>query len=205
MSKNDTVCIIGSSTNVMDNKKGYLIDEFDIIVRFNRAPTTGYEQYVGSKTTHRFVNTHVSRNAPYQDQDLMFLPSLKNQTILSFNKKSNSEFYRVFHETCDYERFDRDSIVKTFINNNSSVIDTSKLEKLHYGRGLEITVGLTAILYYINKGFTPTIYGFHLHDLTSEKSPHYFKTNKRPGVSHKNIDERIFILDLINKGLIDIL
>lgn len=35
---------------------GGYIDEFDVVMRINGAPTAGFEAQVGSRTTHRFVN-----------------------------------------------------------------------------------------------------------------------------------------------------
>ena len=53
--------VIGSSASLL--KKSTLnIDNFNNIIRFNRAPTDGYEKYVGSRTDYRFLNNHVFEN-----------------------------------------------------------------------------------------------------------------------------------------------
>ena len=36
---------------------GNEIDQHDMVLRFNSAPTKGFEKLVGSKTTHRITNT----------------------------------------------------------------------------------------------------------------------------------------------------
>lgn len=77
------IIIIGSSDIVLEKKIGKKIDKFDVVVRFNRASTKNYELNVGSKTTYRFVNSHVVHNAQKSSEDLNFLPNLKNQIIVS--------------------------------------------------------------------------------------------------------------------------
>ncbi len=37
--------------------RGSEIDQHDMVLRFNSAPTKGFEKLVGSKTTHRITNT----------------------------------------------------------------------------------------------------------------------------------------------------
>ena len=49
------VILIGNGSSVMDNEYGSLIDTFDIVVRFNRFRTWGYEKNVGTKTTHWII------------------------------------------------------------------------------------------------------------------------------------------------------
>lgn len=54
---NFTSCaVVGSSGALGKYKYGKLIDKFGTVFRFNRAPTIGYEDIVGSKTTFRIQN-----------------------------------------------------------------------------------------------------------------------------------------------------
>ena len=45
--------IIGSSAIALEGAFGAQIDSYDIVIRVNAAPTKGYEQHVGRKTTFR--------------------------------------------------------------------------------------------------------------------------------------------------------
>ena len=56
------IAIVGSSGRLRDLSHGDLINTFDEVVRFNRAPTEKYEDMVGAKTTLRIVNNHVFNN-----------------------------------------------------------------------------------------------------------------------------------------------
>jgi len=48
--------VVGNSAAVLLMKKGREIDQHDVVLRFNAAPTSGFEEHVGSKTTHRILN-----------------------------------------------------------------------------------------------------------------------------------------------------
>lgn len=50
------VCIVGNSGKLLQSECGADIDDYDVVIRCNHAPTKGYENYVGSKTTLRIVN-----------------------------------------------------------------------------------------------------------------------------------------------------
>ena len=49
------VILIGNGSSVMDHEHGSLIDSFDVVVRFNRFRTKGFEKNVGTKTTHWII------------------------------------------------------------------------------------------------------------------------------------------------------
>ena len=53
--KDSTVCIVGNGPSIMKTKKGALINEHDIVIRFNDFKIKGYEKHVGNKTTHWFT------------------------------------------------------------------------------------------------------------------------------------------------------
>ncbi|XP_076813302.1 CMP-N-acetylneuraminate-beta-galactosamide-alpha-2,3-sialyltransferase 2-like [Clavelina lepadiformis] len=57
--------VVGNSGNLKSSNYGKEIDSHDFIIRMNRAPTTGFENDVGSKTTHRFM---------YPESAIKYLP-----------------------------------------------------------------------------------------------------------------------------------
>jgi len=59
------VVIIGGAPTVKDVKLGSLVDAFDLVVRCNNYTTSGFEQYVGSKTDIWAINT--SRSTKRRD------------------------------------------------------------------------------------------------------------------------------------------
>ncbi|XP_042632185.1 CMP-N-acetylneuraminate-beta-galactosamide-alpha-2,3-sialyltransferase 1-like [Cyprinus carpio] len=50
-----TCAVIGNSGNLKGSHYGHHIDLHDFVIRINMGPTKGYENDVGSKTTHRFL------------------------------------------------------------------------------------------------------------------------------------------------------
>ena len=42
---NKSIAIVGGSSSLMENNYGKEIDKYDFVIRFNRAPTKGYEKF----------------------------------------------------------------------------------------------------------------------------------------------------------------
>ena len=84
----ESLMIVGSSPDLLGKNLGRTIDSFDDVVRFNRAPTAGFETDVGAKITLRVVNSHVALNIPMGagwdplGQPADFIPRLRNTRIL---------------------------------------------------------------------------------------------------------------------------
>jgi hypothetical protein len=83
--KNNKIAVIGSSSKLLQKKYGSKIDNHDVIIRFNRAPTKGFKKHVGSKTTLRFINEHTFQGIPYgkyvKQKEAKFVKKLKNKNI----------------------------------------------------------------------------------------------------------------------------
>ena len=88
------VIIIGNSANLVGKGMGAFVDAFDEVVRFNRAPTSGFEEHVGSKTTLRITNNHVFKSQPFarweiSDNEQNFVKILRNARIALYSPTSN--------------------------------------------------------------------------------------------------------------------
>jgi hypothetical protein len=85
----EKVAIVASSSRLKENNYGEEIDSYEDVIRFNRAPTQGYREYVGSKTTLRVVNNHVFVNKEldskvWTNQPKDFVRNLRDTRILYF-------------------------------------------------------------------------------------------------------------------------
>ena len=45
--------LVGNSRSMLMQERGEEIDEHEVVLRLNQAPTNAFEKWVGSKTTHR--------------------------------------------------------------------------------------------------------------------------------------------------------
>ncbi|XP_059196947.1 ST3 beta-galactoside alpha-2,3-sialyltransferase 3a isoform X3 [Centropristis striata] len=79
-SMNCKTCIIVGNGGILSNKSlGQRIDDFDVVVRLNEAPVTGFEKDVGSKTTMRITYPEgaIQSIERYEAQSLFVLSAFK--------------------------------------------------------------------------------------------------------------------------------
>ncbi|XP_055750083.1 CMP-N-acetylneuraminate-beta-galactosamide-alpha-2,3-sialyltransferase 1-like [Salvelinus fontinalis] len=79
-----TCAVVGNSGNLKGSRYGPLIDSSDVIIRMNMAPTSGFEEDVGSRTTHHVMypesaidldNTTSLLLIPFKTLDLQWITS----------------------------------------------------------------------------------------------------------------------------------
>tara|TARA_R100000152_G_C6725401_1_gene150728 strand:+ start:288 stop:920 length:633 start_codon:yes stop_codon:yes gene_type:complete len=188
---NGQIAIIGSSGKMKNVKHGQEIDRYDEVIRFNRAPCEGYEEYVGSKTTLRIVNNHVFNNNDikhegYTNQPANFVRDLRNSRILYFasdlapwaakdtNTHSSNELH-LFDYRCA-------SVIKQHFNYPSDKFPT---------------LGVGFICLCVMNGIVPSLFGF---DTENRRRDHYWEDRPREssyhGVNHekellKELDKQV--------------
>lgn len=192
------VIIVGSSDSMLSTENGKLIDEFNIVCRFNRAPTEGYQNFVGSKTTHRFCNLHVAENQEFEGQDMNFIPSLRNQKILTDVDANFTSIRNILDSSCDIELIDRrDEFGRTYSTLGGNLIGQD-LKNLP-------SSGLVIVCYFINMGKMPILYGFDIDSDDPNSSPHYWWNKKGIGGVHDFSTEREILRNMFKNGKIGIL
>jgi len=175
----ENIAIVGSSSNLKDKEEGDLIDSFDEVVRFNRAPTKGWEKYVGSKTTVRVANNHVFSNVKHnvggeedcddwkaEGQPQYFIKEQKMQKILLMNRDISA------WQDADL-----------YIDNTSQayLADYGRIEE--FGKTNSPSVGYAFISLCVMNGVKPTIFGFGLNE-DSKKASHYWENKDKIISSH---------------------
>jgi hypothetical protein len=73
-----TCAVVGNSPSLKQYNYGKEIDAHDAVLRLNYAPTAGYEQFVGSKTTIRLVNSIL----PYNFRPFLYKLLLHKHIVL---------------------------------------------------------------------------------------------------------------------------
>ena len=173
------IAIIGSSSTLRDKEWGESIDKFDDVVRFNRAPTKGWEKHVGSKTTIRVANNHVFANVKHnvggdencedwkpEGQPQNFIKNLKDQKILLLNK--------------DYSAWENKH---EHIDTSSTAFLGDYIRAEFYGGVMSPSVGYAFISVCIMNGLKPTLFGFGLVE-DSNKASHYWEDKDKILSSH---------------------
>jgi len=175
----ENLAIVGSSSLLKNQEGGKYIDEFEDVVRFNRAPTKGWEKYVGSKTTIRVTNNHVFANIKHnvggddnckdwkpEGQPQYFIKDIRNQNILLLNKDCSAWADREEHV---------DKSCTAFLGEYNCAES--------FGGVFSPSVGYAFISLCIMNGIKPTLFGFGL-DEDNQKASHYWEDKDKIISSH---------------------
>ena len=194
---NRNTALVGSSGSLKKSQYGSLIDNYNDVIRFNYAPTNGFQSDVGSKTTLRVVNNHVFDNFDlskegYTKSPKNFVRELRNQKILYVGPtlKPWSRRSKNAHFSNDLFLFDYKSI---------SVL--KNLMKCNFSQNL--LVGTIIIGLCVLAGIRPTIFGF---DLKPRPRTHYWQERPKNWNSsdHNPLEEQKVIIELASRNLINV-
>lgn len=188
-----SMAIVGSSSILLNDKKGGEIDSFNDVIRFNRAPIEGYEDHVGTKETLRVTNNHVFDNIDaskdgFTNQSKDFIRNMRDSRILYIspvgspweNREQNT------HPSCKLYKFNYNKINELY---------KPALERF-------LCVGTIFVLLCVVSGLKPTLYGFGIDE---EERTHYWEDRPGAGDCHKiSVDTQI-LLDLEKENKIVII
>ena len=94
----NSVIIVGNGPSLLKKENGHLIDEFDIVVRFNQYTIKGFEKYVGVKTNYWFNTVNFVNKAKehrmHTDYDRIVLHIWEWDIAKDMLFKSFKEFYK---------------------------------------------------------------------------------------------------------------
>jgi len=172
----ETCAIVGSSGILLNYKRGAEIDSHDMVFRFNSAPTKGFEEFCGRKTTHRITN---SRNFAYREYaseiDMQHMRSPNNIEALIEQRRRHPKkrFYGIHTD---------------FINYMDDSLD------------FLATSGLFGIFIALHKCASIDIYGFQVHARHGVQY-HYYNPKDKPANEGRDDTEFEVIKALAEAGL----
>jgi len=196
----DNICIVASSANLLDNKSGREIDEFDDVVRFNRAPTDGFEEHVGAKTTVRIANNHVFANIPHtgwsaEGQPTNFMRDQENIKVVRIGPgtKFSLQIARKYHlhPTSSPYIGSFNDIVHQMRYAKENWIGTNPLRS-----DFIPSVGIAFVWMCVESDITPHLFGFGV-DEPPENATHYWEKDKvKAGFTHRYSVEREMLREM---------
>ncbi|XP_071442417.1 beta-galactoside alpha-2,6-sialyltransferase 1 [Hetaerina americana] len=98
----NTCAIVTNAGSLFGSDLGGLIDSHDAVLRFNHAPTIGYESDVGSKTTLRIVNSQVVSKARF---NFLHSPLYKNISLLAWDPSNYTSTLEEWYNHPDFDLF----------------------------------------------------------------------------------------------------
>ncbi|XP_057652169.1 beta-galactoside alpha-2,6-sialyltransferase 1 isoform X1 [Diorhabda carinulata] len=119
--------VVASAGSLKDSKLGSLIDSHDLVLRFNNAPTEGFEEDVGAKTTIRLLNSQVVTKSQF---NFLNWKLFKNVTLVAWDPSNYSSTIEEWLEKPEFNLFPNyiafrknDLKSRAFILNPQSVWD----------------------------------------------------------------------------------
>jgi hypothetical protein len=169
LNKYHKIAVVGNSENIKNSKFGGLIDNHNFIIRFNRAPISNFEEYVGSRTDLRVCGEGVFTNTEYKVKGLEFIgekanfiKKLKNTKILLLHNNKESFFkdnYKNYTSSTNklfYFNLVYENILKFKIASNFNLI-----KKISYlKKEKQFTSGMIVICLLMLKKVDFSLFGF---------------------------------------------
>jgi len=191
----DSIAIVGSSGCLLGKNHGQLINSYEEVVRFNRAPTQGYEEVCGSKTTLRVSNNHVffghKPKQFYENQPPDFIKNLRDTKILFIGpdeKIAKAQKNTFTHPT---------NTLYTFRHVNANDV------RKEFKYPSPPSVGLIFVFLTIMAGLKPTLFGFDTN-LEDSSRTHYWEKRCPAGPMHRPDNEKKFLNQLAESGQIEL-
>ncbi|XP_053492794.1 ST3 beta-galactoside alpha-2,3-sialyltransferase 3a isoform X1 [Ictalurus furcatus] len=211
-------CIVIGNGGILFNKSlGSTIDKYDVVIRLNEAPVSGYEKDVGSKTTMRITYPEGAIQKPelYEKSSLFVLSAFKPSDFkwlkhIVFKEKliprGTDGFWKSVARAVPREAADMRILNPYFIQEAAFQFIGLPHNNGHMGRGNIPTLGTVAITMALHNCDEVAVVGFS-YDMGNPQSPlHYYEKLKMLAIkdswTHNISKEKEFLRKLVTAGVI---
>jgi hypothetical protein len=175
------IAIVGSSQRILNNKSGNFIDNFDLVIRFNAAPTSKYEEFVGKNTNiiacNFLIFTDQCREELIKEnKDPLFILKQKDKIIIVIVEKD----FEIINKNI-FKFVDNSNKVLLFDNKLNNILRFHVISKYNffkkfyfYKYGSKLSIGLI-ILSIINiLKIKSAFFGFDLNKNKNNMQYYYY-------------------------------
>lgn len=188
--------IVGNSGILLNKEYGNFIDNHDCVVRMNAAEVNGYEQYVGSRTTFRVVNTTVIKGQPlsYTETEKNWLSTVEGERLI-FKYSSIRDILKGVHQAAN-----RNDIY--LISHNAH----KWIKSFEESNGVKnVSLGLMSILLFNQLVDKINVFGFSFHQDPYDKRHYWERLGKHATTGgHNWTAEKNIVLSMHKKQIITI-
>ncbi|XP_053506975.1 ST3 beta-galactoside alpha-2,3-sialyltransferase 3b isoform X1 [Ictalurus furcatus] len=209
-------CIIVGNGGILANKSlGSRIDEYDIVVRLNEAPVSGYTRDVGSKTTMRITYPEGAFQTPerYEKDSLFVFSAFKpldfkwlRHMIFREKLRGSEGFWKSVAQYVPREPSEMRILNPFFIQEAAFQFIGLPLNNGLMGKGNIPTLGTVAITMALHNCDEVAVAGFG-YDMNTPHAPlHYYETVKMSAIkeswTHDISKEKEFLQKLVKANVI---
>ncbi|XP_060775658.1 ST3 beta-galactoside alpha-2,3-sialyltransferase 3a isoform X2 [Neoarius graeffei] len=209
-------CIIIGNAGILFNKSlGSKIDEYDVVIRLNEAPVSGYEKDVGSKTTMRITYPEGAIQKPelYEKSSLFVLSAFKppdfkwlRHMVFKEKLRGSDGFWKSVARVVPREAADMRILNPYFIQEAAFQFIGLPHNNGLMGRGNIPTLGTVAITMALHNCDEVGVAGFG-YDMSNPNAPlHYYEKLKMSAIkdswTHNISKEKEFLQKLVTAGVI---
>ncbi|XP_037390975.1 ST3 beta-galactoside alpha-2,3-sialyltransferase 3a isoform X2 [Pygocentrus nattereri] len=195
-------CIIIGNGGILSNKSlGSKIDEYDVVIRLNEAPVSGFEKDVGSKTTMRITYPEGAIQKPerYEKTSLFVFSAFKpldfrwlRQMVFKEKLRGTEGFWKSVARSVPREPEDMRILNPYFIEEAAFRFIGLPYNNGLMGRGNIPTLGTVAITMALHNCDEVAVAGFG-YDMSSPRAPlHYYEKLRMSAIKEKNSPDGSF-------------
>lgn len=209
-------CIIVGNGGILANKSlGSRIDDYDVVVRLNEAPVSGYGRDVGTKTTLRITYPEGAIQKPdnYEKDSLFVFSAFKpldfkwlRQMVFKEKLRGTEGFWKSVAHSVPREPSEMRILNPYFIQEAAFQFIGLPFNNGLMGKGNIPTLGTVAITMALHNCDEVAVAGFG-YDMTMPHAPlHYYETVKMSAIkeswTHNISKEKEFLRKLVKANVI---